>query len=146
MTPSQRELLTEARRATLSTIAQDGRPRMVPVCYALLGNGDLYIALDEKTKQVSDTRQLARVRDIERDPRVSLLVDRWSEDWTHLAWLRLDGAATVTAPGQPARKHAEATAALRARYPQYIAQRLEEALLLRIRISRVTGWSAGSAG
>ena len=61
---------------------------------------------------------LARVRDIAADPRVTILVDRWDEDWTRLAWLRAEGRATLLDPGADT-EHAAVVAALRAKYPQY---------------------------
>ena len=63
----------------------------------------LYSALDEKPKSVADPRELGRVRDILARPSVSVLVDRWSEDWSELAWLRLDGNALLIEPTGPGR-------------------------------------------
>jgi hypothetical protein len=60
----------------------------------------VYSALDEKRKVVADPHALARVRDIGTRPRVAILVDRWDEDWTQLAWLRLEGTATLLEPPQ----------------------------------------------
>jgi PPOX class probable F420-dependent enzyme len=96
-------------------------------------------------------RQLARVRDVLRDPRVSVLVDRWDEDWTRLAWLRCHGTASLLEPGgddavarRRARpgggEHGPAVAALRAKYPQYGTHRLESRPLIRIAIERATSW------
>lgn len=85
------------------TLAADGRPRPVPIAYAFRDSADglvVYSALDEKRKSLADPRDLARVRDIGARPRVALLIDRWDEDWTRLAWLRLEGMATVLGPPQ----------------------------------------------
>lgn len=103
----------------------------------------LYSALDEKPKTVSDPHRLARVRDIAERPNVSVLVDRWDEDWSRLDWLRLDGRATVLEPnGTDADEHGAAVRLLRDRYAQYATQRLEERPMLRIEIDRVVEWSA----
>ena len=56
----------------------------------------LFTPIDEKPKQTTDPRQLARIRDIERRADVTVLIDRWDEDWTHLAWLRIEGRASLT--------------------------------------------------
>lgn len=91
----------------------------------------------------ADPRSLARVRDILHDSRVSLLVERWDEDWSRLAWLRLEGTATLLEPiGAGASEHAEAVEALRTRYPQYESHRLEERPMLRIQIWRWVSWGA----
>ena len=75
--------------ARLATTRPDGSPRVVPICFALDGN-TLYTAVDEKPKR---TRQLARLTDIERDPRVEVLIDHYDEDWSRLEWVRLRGRA-----------------------------------------------------
>lgn len=129
----------------LATIRPDGTPRLVPIAFALVERAEgltLYSALDEKPKTVADPRGLARVRDIRARPRVSVLVDRWSEDWADLAWLRLDGSAELLEPDNTAPEHAAATALLRDRYPQYAGQRLEDRPLIRISVDHVEGWSA----
>jgi PPOX class probable F420-dependent enzyme len=139
----QAELLRSAPRAVLATIRPDGRPRLMPIAYAVADDADtplVYSPIDEKPKTVSDPHRLARVRDIMQRPRVSLLVDRWAEDWTRLAWLRLDGLAQLLEPA--AAGHSRGVALLRARYPQYAAHRLEDRPLLAIAIESVAGWHA----
>ena len=118
LTEANRQTVTTARRAILGTIAADGRPRLVPICFVLLDDV-VWSPLDEKPKSVDDVRSLARVRDIERDRRVTLLVDRWSEDWSELTWLRIAGRAEVVG------SEAAVVAALRAKYPQYVDHDLE---------------------
>ncbi len=136
--PVERAFLTSARRAVLVTIAPGDRPRPVPICFVLDEHDPiLYTPIDDKPKHDDDPRSLARVRDIEADPRVSVLVDHWDEDWSNLAWLRGAGTAEVD---QPTAAHAGIIAALRAKYPQYADHRLETRPLIRIAIERVTTW------
>jgi PPOX class probable F420-dependent enzyme len=147
LTAAQLELLHGARRAVLATIAPDGGPRLVPITYAFDISGDspvLYSPLDEKHKSVADPRDLARVRDIQSRPRVSVLVDRWSEQWSELTWLRLQGSARVIGPDeQDGADHAHALGLLRARYPQYAEHALEQRPMIRVTVDRATSWSAG---
>ena len=91
----QAQLLAEERAGVLGTIARSGLPQLVPVCFALV-EGDIAIAIDEKPKRGGT---LARVRNIERDPRATLLVDHYEERWERLAWLRLEGDASVLERG-----------------------------------------------
>jgi PPOX class probable F420-dependent enzyme len=139
-------VLTEARRAVLATQRPDGRARLVPIAFAVAeqpGAVILYSALDEKPKSVTDPRDLGRARDIAADPRVTVLVDRWSEDWQQLAWLRLDGRATLLTPTDAERReHALAVQLLRERYAQYADQHLERRPIMRIAIDRLAGWRA----
>lgn len=150
--PAELALLLESRRAVLGTIAADGRPRLVPIAYAVApwpdaeGRPLLYSALDEKPKSVTDPRRLARVQDIVARPRVTVLVDRWSEDWTQLAWLRLDGEAYLIEPTSDLRqsgRHADAVRLLRQRYAQYADHRLEARPVLRIVGHAATSWGLG---
>jgi PPOX class probable F420-dependent enzyme len=144
MSIPERAFLGAARRALLATMAPDGRARLVPICFVLDSvQPVLYTPIDEKPKTVEDPRSLARVRDLLADPRVSILVDRWDEDWAQLAWLRCLGSASLLEPGADggARpEHGLAAIALRAKYPQYVAQRLETRPIIRIVIERATSW------
>ena len=144
LTADQLPFLAGARTATLATIAPDGSPRLVPVCFVVRDGTDLYVPLDEKPKQTDDPRDLARVRDILERPAVALLVHRWSEDWSELGWLRLRGDASLVEPADDPAAHATVVAELRAKYPQYASHRLEERPLIRIRVTGSSSW--GSLG
>jgi PPOX class probable F420-dependent enzyme len=138
---AERAFLEGARRAILVTLAPDGRPRPVPICFVLEPEQPvLYTPLDEKPKAIDDVRRLARVRDIERDPRVSVVVDRWDEDWTRLGWLRLNGSAALLEPGGA--DHAQAVPTLRNKYEQYRAHDLDSRPIIRVAIERATSWGA----
>ena len=142
LTDDERTFLATARRAVLGTIAPDGRPRLVPICFVLAADEPvLYSPLDEKPKRMADPLALARIRDIGADPRVTVLVDRWDEDWTRLAWLRCDARGSLRSPS--AAGHRDIVAALRAKYPPYETHRLEDRPLIRIEIERVTSWGLG---
>ena len=132
--PWQRELLHSLGVARLATITRDGRPHLVPVCYALLGE-KIVIAVDEKPKRPGV--ELARLRNIRRDSRVTFLADRYADDWQQLAWVRVDGTARIHARGE---EWPEALAALRLRYSQYQAMALETRPLIEITPENVTGW------
>jgi PPOX class probable F420-dependent enzyme len=141
LTTDQLAFLESARRAVLATIAPDGRPRLVPICFVAAGDPPiLYTPIDGKPKRGDDPLTLARVRDIQVDPRVTVLVDRWDEDWTRLAWLRCEGRAAVLEPGVAPTECAAAVAVLRAKYSQYDTHRLEQRPLIRIVLERVVGW------
>lgn len=129
----QADLIAALRVARLGTVATDGRPHLVPVCYAL-SEGRFAIAIDEKPKHPG---LLQRLRNLERDPRCTLLFDHYEDDWTRLAWVRVDARAAVLAEGRAA---PAALAALRERYPQYRAMDLESRPLILLEAERVVGW------
>lgn len=149
LTDDQRRFLAQVRRATMSTMSPEGRPRLVPICFVVgdgvdgFGRPRVYTPLDEKPKQSADPRHLARVRDLLVLPEVTLLVDRWDEDWSTLAWLRAYGTGELLEPQVHERdEHAVAVAALREKYPQYVDHALEERPIIRISIDRIVDWSA----
>jgi PPOX class probable F420-dependent enzyme len=144
LTPTELAFLATARTAVLATIDDGGAPRLVPICFVVTESPRLVLhsPLDEKPKRIVDPHDLQRVRDILERPEVALLIDRWSEDWTRLGWLRLRGLADLVEPddASAASEHAAAVAALRRKYPQYGTHRLEERPLIRIVIERRRGW------
>jgi len=144
LTEAQRAFVDGARRAVLATIALDGRPRPVPICFVLdVLRPILYTPLDEKPKELDNPRLLARVLDIGRDPRVSVLVDRWDEDWSRLGWIRMTGAATLLEPeGADAEEHEIVVAMLRLRYEPYWEHDLETRPIIRVTIEQTTSWGA----
>ena len=73
-------LLTEARSATLGTVDRAGRPHLVPIVFAYRDER-LYTAVDRKPKS---TNRLKRLRNIEANSYVSVLLDRYDDDWTRL--------------------------------------------------------------
>lgn len=137
LSTGQRSFVAASRTAILATVAPDGAPRLVPICFALIDDA-IWTPLDEKPKRSADPRGLARVRDVLDRPAVTLLVDRWDEDWSRLAWVRLHGTATLVEPGDAA--HAAAVVPLRAKYPQYEAQAIDRRPMLRIAIERASAW------
>jgi PPOX class probable F420-dependent enzyme len=125
--------------ARLGTIAADGTPSLVPICFALI-TGDTPVivsVLDEKPKSVPDA-ELARVRHIRRDPRVTMIVDRYDEDWSRLAFVQVRGVARLIEPRDPL--HASAIAALRQKYPQYHAMAIDQRPVMVIEPQRSTSW------
>jgi PPOX class probable F420-dependent enzyme len=139
MEPSDaRARFADARVARLATVRADGRPHLVPICFALDGD-TLYTAVDHKPKR---SRALQRLENIAANPAVSLLADRYAEDWSQLWWVRADGIARIAEPGGAA--HARAVELLCARYEQYRgAPELGQAIV--VEIMRWTGWDAGGS-
>lgn len=147
LSDAERRFLDGERRGILATTAPDGRARLVPVCYVLsdrvdsIGRPLIYTPIDEKPKRTDNPHDVARVRDLLVLPEVSLIVDRWDEDWTRLAWLRLYGSGELLEPQPHEREeHTAAIAALRERYPQYATHDLESRPIIRIAVQRVVSW------
>jgi PPOX class probable F420-dependent enzyme len=140
MTPEARALLEGGRVGRLATVDARGAPHVVPVCFALFTPPDgavrIYSVVDEKPKR---TTRLQRVRNIEAQPQVAFVVDRYAEDWSELAWVMVRGSAQVLDGGE---EYCSALAALRAKYEQYRSMDLEGRPLIRLVPQRVNGWNA----
>jgi PPOX class probable F420-dependent enzyme len=121
----------EARVARLATVGPDGRPHVVPICFALDGD-TLYTAVDDKPKR---TRQLQRLRDIEANPEVEVLIDDYDEDWSRLWWIKLRGKARVVDRDE------RAVEFLQAKYAQYLEQPPAGPFVV-VQIERRVEWSA----
>ena len=143
LNPAELAFLVAARRAILATIDPDGQPRLVPICFIVEAVADeplrLLTPLDDKPKATDDKRALARVRDIAARPAVSVLVERWDEDWTRLAWLRLHGSGILL---EPSDVPADAVARLRTKYPQYATHDLESSPIIAIKVVLASSWGA----
>jgi PPOX class probable F420-dependent enzyme len=135
-TPNQLTFLQSQRAGRLATASGDGAPHVIPVCYACDG-ASLYIALDAKPKRVAPER-LRRIRNILENPRVALVIDRYSDDWGQLAYLLIQGAAALLPPGEP--EHSRAVALLRERYVQYLTMPIERQPVIAIRPEKVVAW------
>ncbi len=84
------QLLDSEPRGFLAT-CNDDVPHVVPVVFVRLDDR-IYSPIDGKPKS---TARLRRVRNIEQNCRVSLILDHYDEDWKKLWWLRLDCQASV---------------------------------------------------
>ncbi|HEX2045589.1 MAG TPA: TIGR03668 family PPOX class F420-dependent oxidoreductase [Gaiellaceae bacterium] len=109
-----RRRLTGERVARLATTDAAGWPHLVPICFVLAGDV-LYSAVDEKPKRSRDLKRLANIR---ADPRVTVLVDRYEEDWSRLWWVRLRGEGRVLEDGA---ERERALVLLAEKYAQYRA-------------------------
>lgn len=115
----------------MTTLEPDGSSHSVPVVFAVTDE-EIVSPIDHKPKS---GRVLERVKNLGRDPRVTLLVDHWDEDWTRLVWVMVRGRAVVDANAPAALMRA-----LNARYPQYEPDERHDALI-RIRPTRLSWWS-----
>jgi PPOX class probable F420-dependent enzyme len=136
LTEAEALFVHRRRVARLATADADGRPYIVPVCYAFDG-ARFYSPLDEKPKRTA-AAQLKRVRNIEAQPEVSLVIDRYDDDWSQLAYVQVAAHAELLAPEDEG--HATAVVLLRERYPQYRTMALEQSQLIAMAPTAVTSW------
>jgi PPOX class probable F420-dependent enzyme len=126
-----RQRIADARVARLATVRPDGRPHIVPCCFALdTDTATIYTAVDDvKTKS---TAHLQRLDNIAANPSASLLVDQYDDDWSQLWWVRVDGQAGETGD-------LRGLELLAAKYHQY-RDRPPPGPLIAVRIERWRAW------
>ncbi len=121
----------------LCTVHPERGVDAVPVVYVVDEDGFVGVPVD-RVKPKSSSR-LQRERNLEADPRATLLVEHWDrDDWSRLWWVRTELRWQGDAP-------AERVAGLAARlaqgYPQYRDQPFTRVLVLRL--VGISGWAAG---
>ena len=107
-----RARLTEARIGRFATVTGEGWPHLVPCCFALEGNV-VYSAVDAKPKS---TLALRRLENLRANPHAALLVDFYTDDWSTLWWVRIDGLGRVIDSGA---ERDAAVSLLAVKYEQY---------------------------
>ncbi|HEX5672080.1 MAG TPA: TIGR03668 family PPOX class F420-dependent oxidoreductase [Acidimicrobiia bacterium] len=120
--------------ATLATLRPDGSPHLVPIVFAVFGER-IITAIDGKPKQPVTP---GRLLNIGADPRVSILVHYYDDDWSRLWWVRIDGNARVLDEGD---EYSQGLTTLRKRYSQYESTPLPGPVIV-VDPTAVIGWSA----
>ena len=121
--------------AILCTVHAERGVDAVPVAYAVSPDG--YVAVPIDRIKPKESVRLQRERNLEADPRATLLAEQWdSGDWSRLWWVR----AQVRWEAGAGDRATALAAALAGRYPQYQDQPFERVLVFRI--VGVTGWAA----
>ncbi|MDQ3889681.1 MAG: TIGR03668 family PPOX class F420-dependent oxidoreductase [Actinomycetota bacterium] len=126
--------VAHARVGRLATVDREGRPHLVPFCFAAEGE-TIYSAVDAKPKH---SQRLRRLENIREHPSVSILVDHYDEDWSRLWWVRLDGRAEVLEGGS---ERERALRLLEEKYEQYRARR-PDGPVIAVRVEGRRAWTA----
>jgi len=125
---------TAADHGTLATLNRTGAADLIPVCFAIVGDS---LAVPVDSVKPKRSTALGRIRNLERDPRATLLVEHWDPaDWSRLWWVRLS-LVRRDVPGGVAEALEQG---LRDRYPQYAREPF--VALLTFEIESIGGWSA----
>jgi PPOX class probable F420-dependent enzyme len=133
--------IAEGRVGRLATADPSGQPFVVPICYAFDGAA-LFSAIDAKPK-TPGRGELKRIRNIRENPRVSVVIDRYDEEWTRLRYVIIQGKAEILTTGAA---FSHGVDLLLAKYPQYRSMGLDRdaGLMIRVEPGRVTAWQYSS--
>lgn len=136
--PAVEEFIERARVARLATIDSEFKPHLVPVVFVFDGN-HFFIPVDEKRK-TAKPEKLKRIRNIQDNPNVTLLIDEYSEDWTKLAFVMIQGKASVATKEEGNIQVREAYKKLMTKYLQYQKVSVGEMCII-ISPKKVASWS-----
>jgi len=121
-----------AGHGALGTVHPDRGVDAVPVVFVVV-DGQVVVPID--TVKAKAGRRLQRLANIDADPRVVLLVDRYDDDWSRLWWVRVHGEAVEV---DASVRHLEALAAA---FPAYRDSGTVTGALV-LTPTETTGWSA----
>jgi coenzyme F420-0:L-glutamate ligase / coenzyme F420-1:gamma-L-glutamate ligase len=131
--------ITNHRVAHLATVDLEGQPLVVPICY-VFDSRNIYSAIDQKPKSVP-AKRLTRLRNIQSNSKVSLVVDDYSDDWDNLAYVLVTGRAILLWPTTDPAEHAEAVVLLRRKYEQYTGMAIETRPVVKIQPVKIKMWT-----
>jgi PPOX class probable F420-dependent enzyme len=130
LTEEEAAFVRWARVARMATAGADGRLHNVPISPVLV-DGRILIATDTKSK---------KVRNLESDPRTSLVFDEYSETWDLLHGVVIEGGVRIIRDGDG---FTSARAELYEKYRQYeIDAPIEQStsVILEVTPNRVLSW------
>jgi PPOX class probable F420-dependent enzyme len=138
-----RTIICAARVARLATVdSEDCKPYLVPVVFIYDGN-NFYIPIDEKAKR-SKPENLKRVKNIQTNPNVALLIDEYNEDWKKIWFIMIQGNASLIndIKSKQNRLIQRVHRLLYEKYPQYLTTGIGKFCIM-IRPKRVINWKNG---
>ena len=140
ITPVIEEFIEKARVARLATVDKTFKPPLVPVVFVFDGN-HFFIPIDQKRKSVKP-QGLKRIKNLQDNSDVALLIDMYSEDWTKLAFVMIQGKASIiTSKTQWNIDVKEAYNKLTTKYLQYQKIGLSEMCII-IKPEKIVSWGA----
>jgi PPOX class probable F420-dependent enzyme len=136
--PDIEDFIQRARVARLATVGSEFKPYLVPTVFVFDGS-HFFIPIDEKRKKAKP-ENLRRIKNIQGNPNVALLIDEYSEDWNRLAFVMFQGKASV----MESRKQADiqllqAQEELATKYIQYQKIGIGEMCIM-IKPEKVVSW------
>jgi PPOX class probable F420-dependent enzyme len=130
-------VMDKFRVARLATVDNSAQPHLVPVVFAFDGEF-FFIPLDEKAKGVRPDK-LKRVKNIQKNPNVALLIDEYNEDWRKLFFIMIRGRASIVYKEQ-GKLLAKAHKLLFIKYTQYEKIGVGDSCIM-VEPQRVTSWN-----
>ena len=128
------ELVHRERISRVATANEEGMPHLVPVCHVLDG-GKIYLASGTDGRKVLNLRA---------NPQLALTVDHYSEEWSTLRGVMVQGTAALIERGPRFRRIRRL---LYAKYPQYPLEAAlgdDDSVMIELTPTHVFSWGFGT--
>src|SRR5215510_12203016 len=123
-------MLRLARVSRIATAGASATPHLVPVCHALAG-GKLYLGSGKRGR---------KVRNVLANPRLTLTVDEYAEDWAWLRGVMVQGRARVIERGPSFRRIRRAIYRKYVQYPTDAALSESDSVIIELTPTHVFTW------
>jgi nitroimidazol reductase NimA-like FMN-containing flavoprotein (pyridoxamine 5'-phosphate oxidase superfamily) len=124
------KLLAHERVCRVATAGTGGMPHVVPVCHVLEG-GRIYFGSD---------RNSTKIRNLQRDAHLAVLVDLYSEEWDLLRGVMIQGTAKLVHRGPQFRKIRGRLYQKYAQYPGDAALGESDSVVVEVTPVRLSAW------
>jgi len=124
------KLLTQERVCRVATAGHDGMPHVVPVCH-VVADGKVYFGTGKKSQ---------KARNLKTNSHVAVLVDLYSEDWSFLRGVMVQGTARLIPRGPEFRKIRTLLYEKFPQYPDESALAESDSVIVEMTPARVTSW------
>ena len=127
---SHAKLVARERIMRVATAGRSRMPHLVPVCHVLV-DGKVYFASD------TDAR---KVLNLKANPRIAVTVDLYSEDWSNLKGVMIQGTTRFIDKGLRFRKIRRLLYEKYPQYPEEAALRASEVFMVEVTPTNVFSW------
>jgi len=124
------EFVQWERVCRVATTGAAGVPHAVPVCHAL-GGGKVYIGSGDTAR---------KVKNIAENPRVTVVVDNYSDAWSTLRGVMIQGSARVIERGPRFRRGRDLLYRKYPQYPKEAALSPSDSVIIEVTPTRIFSW------
>ncbi len=124
------QLVEWQRVCRVATVDARRTPHTVPVCH-LLTDGKLYFASQKNAR---------KVRNLRATPKVAVTIDLYSDDWTQLKGVMIQGTAAFIEKGSRFKKFRKLLYSKYPQYPDKAALEEGESVIVEVSPTNVFSW------
>src|SRR5437016_5962154 len=124
------KLVARERVCRVATVSRAGVPHLVPVCHVLV-DGKVCFASGREARKVENLRA---------NPRIAITVDVYSDDWSQLTGVMIQGKATLIEKGPRFRKLRRLLYEKYPHYPEESAIGERDSVIIEVTAQRIFSW------